>query len=69
MGKVLQNCTRTTQAVRRSIQHSQQSLRTLARRHGVVSKTGCLIVVEQFRCELRLTFNEAQHQLWGACRA
>jgi transposase-like protein len=32
-------CARTTEAVRRAIQHSQESLRTLARRHGINPKT------------------------------
>jgi transposase-like protein len=39
MGQVLHGCARTTEAVRRAIQHSQESLRTLARRHGVNPKT------------------------------
>lgn len=39
MGQVLHGCARTTEAIRRSIQHSQESLRALARRHGVNPKT------------------------------
>jgi len=39
MGQVLHGCARTTAAVRRAIQHSQESLRTLASRHGVNPKT------------------------------
>ena len=39
MGQVLHGCARTTEAVRRAIQHSQESLRTLARRHGINPKT------------------------------
>jgi hypothetical protein len=39
MGQVLHGCARTTEAVRRAIQHSQESLRVLARRHGVNPKT------------------------------
>jgi transposase-like protein len=39
MGQVLHGCARTTEAVRRAIQHSQASLRQLARRHGVNPKT------------------------------
>ena len=39
MGQILHGCARTTAAVRRAIQHSQESLRTLARRHGVNPKT------------------------------
>jgi hypothetical protein len=38
MGQVLHGSARTTEAVRRAIQHSQESLRTLARRHGVNSE-------------------------------
>ena len=39
MGQVLHRGATTTEAVRRAIQHSQESLRTLARRHGVNPKT------------------------------
>jgi transposase-like protein len=39
MGQVLHGSARTTGAVRRAIQHSQESLRALARRHGVNPKT------------------------------
>jgi len=39
MGQVLHGCARTTEAIRRAIQHSQESLRALARRHGVNPKT------------------------------
>jgi transposase-like protein len=39
MGQILHGSARTTEAVRRAIQHSQESLRTLARRHGVNPKT------------------------------
>jgi transposase-like protein len=39
MGRVLHGCATTTEAVRRAIQHSQESLRTLARRHGINPKT------------------------------
>jgi transposase-like protein len=39
MGQVLHGCARTTEAVRRAIQHSQESLKALARRHGVNPKT------------------------------
>ena len=39
MGQVLHRGATTTEAVRRSIQHSQESLRTLARRHGINPKT------------------------------
>src|SRR5215217_4090156 len=39
MGQVLHGSARTTEAVRRAIQHSQASLRVLAQRHGINPKT------------------------------
>jgi transposase InsO family protein len=39
MGQVLHGCATTTEAVRRAIQHSQESLRQLARRYGINQKT------------------------------
>src|SRR3954449_8165151 len=39
MGQVLHGSARTTAAVRRAIQHSQESLRVLAQRHGINPKT------------------------------
>ena len=39
MGQVLHGSATTTEAVRRAIQHSQESLRTLARRYGINPKT------------------------------
>ena len=39
MGQVLHGSATTTEAVRRAIQHSQESLRTLARRYGINQKT------------------------------
>jgi transposase InsO family protein len=39
MGQILHRGATTTEAVRRAIQHSQESLRTLARRHGINPKT------------------------------
>jgi transposase-like protein len=39
MGQVLHRGAITTEAIRRAIQHSQASLRTLARRHGINPKT------------------------------
>jgi len=39
MGQVLHRCATTTEAVRRAIQHSQQSLRQLAKRYGINQKT------------------------------
>jgi hypothetical protein len=39
MGQVLRGSATTTEAVRRAIQHSQESVRALAERHGVNPKT------------------------------
>lgn len=39
MGQVLHGCATTTEAIRRAIQHSQESLRTLAKRYGINQKT------------------------------
>jgi transposase InsO family protein len=39
MGQVLHGSARTTAAVRRAIQHSQESLRSLAKRYGINPKT------------------------------
>jgi len=39
MGQVLHGCATTTEAIRRAIQHSQASLRTLAKRYGINQKT------------------------------
>jgi transposase-like protein len=39
MGQILHGSARTTAAVRRAIQHSQESLKTLASRHGINPKT------------------------------
>ncbi len=39
MGQVLHGSARTTEAIRRAIQHSQASLRALAKRHGINPKT------------------------------
>jgi transposase InsO family protein len=39
MGQVLHGCATTTEAVRRAIQHSQASLRRLAKRYGINPKT------------------------------
>src|SRR5665213_1322119 len=39
MGQILHGSARTTAAVRRAIQHSQESLRALAKRHGINQKT------------------------------
>lgn len=39
MGQVLHGSATTTKAIRRAIQHSQESLKTLAKRHGINPKT------------------------------
>ena len=39
MGQDLHRCATTTEAIRREIQRSQESLRTLARRYGINPKT------------------------------
>ncbi|WP_096701735.1 IS481 family transposase [Magnetospirillum sp. 15-1] len=39
MGQVLHGCATTTEAIRRAIQDSQESLRTLAKRYGINPKT------------------------------
>jgi transposase InsO family protein len=39
MGQILHGSATTTEAVRRAIQHSQESLRALARRYGINQKT------------------------------
>ncbi len=35
MGQVLHGCATTTETIRRAIQHSQESLRTLSKRYGI----------------------------------
>ena len=39
MGLILHGNARTTEAVRRAIQHSQESLRALSKRYGINQKT------------------------------
>jgi transposase-like protein len=39
MGQILHRSATTTEAIRRAIQHSQESMRALARRHGINQKT------------------------------
>jgi transposase InsO family protein len=39
MGQVLHGSARTTEAIRRAIQHSEESLRALAKRYGINQKT------------------------------
>jgi DNA-binding transcriptional regulator YiaG len=39
MGQVLHGSARTTEAIRRAIQHSEASLRALSKRYGINQKT------------------------------
>ena len=39
MGQILHGCATTTEAVRRAIQNSQESLRALEKRYGINQKT------------------------------
>jgi transposase InsO family protein len=39
MGQVLHGCATTTEAIRRAIQHSQESLRRISKRYGINPKT------------------------------
>ena len=39
MGQILHGCATTTEAVRRAIQNSQESLRALSKRYGINQKT------------------------------
>jgi len=39
MGQILHGSATTTEAIRRAIQHSQESLRALSRRYGINQKT------------------------------
>ncbi len=39
MGQILHGCATTTEAVRRTIQNSQESLRALSKRYGINQKT------------------------------
>ena len=39
MGQVLHGCATTTEAIRRAIQNSQESLRALSKRYGINQKT------------------------------
>lgn len=48
MGQILHGSARTTEAVRRAIQHSQASLNTLAARHGIDPKTAAKWRKRQF---------------------
>jgi hypothetical protein len=53
MGQVLHGSATTTEVVRRAIQHSQESLRALERRHGVNQKTIAKWKKRSFTVDLR----------------
>ena len=53
MGQVLHGSATTTEVVRRAIQHSKESLRALARRHGVNQKTVAKWRKRSFTADLR----------------
>jgi hypothetical protein len=42
MGQILHGSAATTEAIRRAIQHSRESLRALAKRYGINPKTANL---------------------------
>jgi hypothetical protein len=49
MGQVLHGSATTTEAVRRAIQHSQESLRVLAKRYGINQKS-CQVEAADIGC-------------------
>src|ERR1700727_3811397 len=53
MGQILHGSATTYKAVRRAIQHSQESLRALAKRHGVNPKTIAKWKSRKSVCDLR----------------
>ena len=70
MGQILHGSARTTAAVRRAIQHSQESLRVLAKRHGInqamkVRKGQKYVITRWYRERLGRT----EHDCWtrGNC--
>jgi transposase-like protein len=76
MGQVLHGCVRTTEAIRRAIQHSQESLRALARRHSVNPKTVAKWRARQDvadHCtgpaEPRSTTLSAEEEVWSSASA
>ena len=66
MGQILHGSATTTEAVRRAIQHSQASLRALAKRYGINPKTVAKWKKRgsspTFRPALRRCFNGSQHR-------
>ena len=51
MGQVLHGCATTTEAVRRAIQHSQESLRALARHSEALGSFDAFVFETDFRKE------------------
>ena len=62
MGQVLHSSAITTQAVRRAIQNSQESLRTLAKRYGINQKT-----IAKWKKRTSVILQPAQRILAQAC--
>ena len=60
MGQVLHGCATTTEAVRRAIQNSQESLRALASRYGINQKTVAKWKKRQSVCDLPTGPKEAK---------
>ena len=50
MGQVVHRSATTTEVIRRAIQRSEESLRALAKRHGVNQKTVRKVEGAQFSC-------------------
>ncbi len=55
MGQVLHGSATTTEAVRRAIQNSQESIRTLAKRHSINPKTVAKCVASNTWIEFNVT--------------
>lgn len=53
MGQILHSCARTTQAMRRAIQHSQDSLAKLAKAYNL----NCVIYRHRFNLERLIKLN------------
>ena len=51
MGQILHGSATTTEAIRRAIQHSQESIRTLAERYNVNPKTGRCSAKSHVACD------------------
>src|SRR5262249_6253174 len=71
LGQVLHGSATTTEAIRRAIQRSQESLRTLAKRHGINPKTVAKWKKRSFRSADRsetAELNRAVDRGGGDCR-